>query len=94
MKDWQKIACDRAADIEMADARIVRLERELEALKREALPQRVDTFEERMKNPPKQERIGPVYVCGCGSDLWLLCKNGDCVCSQCLCAQAALSSRN
>lgn len=51
---------------------------------------RIDTFAERKKIKGQSGAIGPLYTCGCGCDTWLLCKNGDCVCSQCLNAQARI----
>lgn len=49
-----------------------------------------DSFEERVKNPPRQEQMAPHYVCGCGGELWILCNNGDCICADCRCAQARI----
>lgn len=33
------------------------------------------------------------YVCGCGASLWILVKNGDCVCAGCNRAQARIKVR-
>lgn len=53
-------------------------------------PKRVETFAERQKIKGETAEIGEHYVCGCGNFLWILLKNGDCVCGQCLRAQARI----
>lgn len=55
-----------------------------------ANPRRIDTFEERKRIKGQRFKIGQHYVCGCGGDLWILCKNGDCVCACCRRAQARI----
>ena len=35
-------------------------------------------------------KIGAHYVCGCGGVLWILAKNGDCICADCRRAQARI----
>lgn len=53
-------------------------------------PRRVETFEERQKIKGERCEIGPHYVCGCGGALWILAQNGDCICAECLRAQARI----
>lgn len=53
-------------------------------------PKRVDNFAERQKIKDETAEIGQHYICGCGGVHWFLLKNGDCVCSLCLRAQARI----
>lgn len=46
-------------------------------------------FEQR-KRTKETAPIGDHYVCGCGCEFWILCKNGDCVCAMCMTAQARI----
>lgn len=49
-------------------------------------------FQRRKATTNEQVSVPPdgFYVCGCGSCLWILVKNGDCVCSACNRAQARI----
>lgn len=53
-------------------------------------PKRVDTFAERQKIKGQRAKIGSYYICGCGSEVWILATNGDCICARCLRAQARI----
>jgi sulfur transfer protein SufE len=53
-------------------------------------PKRVESFEEREKIKDQRFEIGDHYVCGCGSHLWILATNGDCICAKCLRSQARI----
>lgn len=53
-------------------------------------PPRVETYEERMAMPKQRAQIGSHFVCGCGDELWILLKNGDCVCANCMHSQARI----
>jgi hypothetical protein len=56
------------------------------------LGKRINTFEERMKVKGEEQTAteAQMYRCGCGSHLWFLLNNGDCVCAQCQRAQARI----
>jgi hypothetical protein len=54
---------------------------------------RIDTFEERQRIRGQKQKATPeqlYYTCGCGSQLWFLLRNGDCVCANCKQAQARI----
>ena len=51
---------------------------------------RVDSFDERIKIKGQSAEIGQVYICGCGGYLWILARNGDCICNDCRRAQARI----
>lgn len=53
-------------------------------------PSRESLFEQRRKIKGQRKTIGSHYICGCGNDTWILCKDGDCVCAGCLRAQARI----
>lgn len=55
-----------------------------------ANPKRVDKFEDRQKIKGEKAKMGRRYICGCGNDRWILLVNGDCVCDNCMCAQARI----
>jgi hypothetical protein len=54
---------------------------------------RVGSFKERMAIKDQQVEIGQhyTYTCGCGGFLWILTTEGDCVCGQCMRAQARIT---
>jgi hypothetical protein len=52
---------------------------------------RVNSFKERMAIKDQQVEIGQHYTCGCGGFLWILTTEGDCVCGQCMRAQARIT---
>ena len=53
---------------------------------------RIEGFAERLaiKNETYDLIKTGYYVCGCGGELWILTKAGDCVCAACMCAQARI----
>jgi len=53
---------------------------------------RINTFEERQRIRGQEQSVTPaqLYTCGCGSQLWFLLRNGDCVCAGCKQAQARI----
>jgi hypothetical protein len=56
------------------------------------MTKRVESFAERLAT--KNETVDLIkagyYVCGCGGELWILTKSGDCVCASCMRAQARI----
>lgn len=53
---------------------------------------RIEGFAERLaiKNQTVDLIKTGYYVCGCGGELWILTKSGDCVCASCMRAQARI----
>jgi hypothetical protein len=50
----------------------------------------VPRIEDRLKIRDEKATIEQHYTCGCGCEVWVLERSGDCICANCLRAQARI----